>query len=281
MSPRLSNAYTSALTGASKTALLELGRTLQAYRESLVLVGGWVPYLLIERHGPPAPEFLHVGSIDIDFVVDPNRIGEDEYATIVELISAVGWRPCEGMRFSFERTVAGSDAKSYEIQVDFLTLPPGETGRTHRHRSIQIDLQARIMHGAELALAHRSPIHLSGRLPGGADSEADLLMLDVTGCLGTKAIALGERFKHKDAYDIVSVIDSYGGSVREVADEVRPSSGEPLLAEALEVLRTKFRTDRSEGPTWYAEFLGGDRDALDRSAQRAFQVVQEFRRSLA
>lgn len=281
MTPRLANAYTSALTGASKTALLELGRTLRTYRESLVLVGGWVPHLLIEGHGPLASEFLHVGSIDIDFVVDPNRIGEDEYATIVELISAVGWRACEGKRFSFERTVAGSDAKPYEIQVDFLTLPPRETGRTHRHRSIQVDLQARIMHGAELALAHRSPIHLSGRLPGGADSEADLLMLDVTGCLGTKAIALGERFKHKDAYDIVSVIDRYGVGVREVADLVRPSSGEPLLAEALEVLSMKFRTDRSEGPIWYAEFLGGERDSRDRAAQRAFQVVQEFRRLLA
>ncbi|MCI4326296.1 MAG: hypothetical protein L3K16_01465 [Thermoplasmata archaeon] len=280
MTHRLAVEYTTELTGASKIALLELGRTLRAYRESLILVGGWVPYLLIERHGPAASEFLHVGSIDIDFVVDPDRIGEEEYATIVELISGAGWKPCEGKRFSFERTVIGSDGKAYDIQVDFLTPAPGGTDRPHRHRPIQADLQARTMRGAELALAHRNSIHLSGTLPDGADSTADLLMLDVTGCLGTKAIALGDRYKQKDAYDIVSVIDRYGGGIPEVAGLVHPSSKEPLLAEALDVLRNKFRTQRSEGPIWYAEFLGGERDALERAAQRAFQVVQEFERLL-
>jgi hypothetical protein len=105
-------------------------------------------------------------------------------------------------------------------------------------------------------------------------------MLDVTGCLETKAIALGDRYKQKDAYDIVSLIDRYGSGIPEVADLVRPSSKEPLLAEALDVLSNKFQTERSEGPIWYAEFLGGERDALDRAAQRAFQVVREFDRLL-
>ncbi|HXQ79353.1 MAG TPA: hypothetical protein VN819_03945, partial [Thermoplasmata archaeon] len=155
---------------------------------------------------------------------------------------------------------------------------PEGPGRSHRHRPVQVDLQARTMLGAELALAHRSSVHLAGKLPGGAVSEADVLMLDVAGCLGTKAIALGERYKQKDAYDIVSVIDRYGGGVPEVAHLVRPFSKEPLIAKALEVLKLKFRTERSEGPIWYAEFLGGERDALDRSAQRAFQVVREFNR---
>jgi hypothetical protein len=280
LSRRLAFEYTAELTGASKVALLELGRTLRAYRDSLVLVGGWVPYLLIERHGPSASEFLHVGSIDIGFVVDPDRIGENEYATIVELISDVGWRPCAGKRFSFERTVAGSDGKPYDVQVDFLTPTPGGPDQSHRHRPVQVDLQARTMRGAELALSHRLSIHLAGRLPNGADSNADVLMLDVTGCLGTKAIALGDRYKQKDAYDIVSLIDRYGSGIPEVADLVRPSSKEPLLAEALDVLRNKFQTERSEGPIWYAEFLGGERDALDRAAQRAFQVVREFDRLL-
>lgn len=281
MSPRLAAEYTAGLTGASRTALLELGRTLGAYRESLVLVGGWVPYLLLERGGPPAGEFLHVGSIDIDFVVDPDRIGEGEYATIVELISSAGWRPCEGKLFSFERTVVGPDRQPYEIQVDFLTPPPGRLGRPPRHRPIQPDLRARTMRGAELAMTHRSSLHLSGRLPSGADSETDLLMLDVVGCLGTKAIALGDRYKQKDAYDIVSVIDRYGRGIPEVANRIRPFSNEPLLAEALGILRDKFRSERSEGPIGYAEFYGGEREARERAAQRAFQVVHELHRLLA
>ena len=105
-------------------------------------------------------------------------------------------------------------------------------------------------------------------------------MLDVTGCIGTKAIALGDRYKQKDAYDIVSVIDHYGTGVGEVADVVRPFAREYLFATSFEVLRSKFRTERSEGPKWYAEFVGGDRDASERLAQRAFQLVNEFSRLL-
>jgi Nucleotidyl transferase AbiEii toxin, Type IV TA system len=278
VTPRLAGEYTAALTGASRAGLLELGRTLRAYRESLVLVGGWVPYLLIERNKPSPSDFLHVGSIDIDFVVDPNRIGPDEYATIVELITQVGWEPCEGKRFSFERTVDGSDGVPYEINVDFLTSEATGGGRSRRHRPVQLDLQARTMRGAELALSHREGVVLSGKLPGGASSEAEVRMLDVAGCVGTKAIALGERYKQKDAYDLVSVIDRYGTGVEQVAELVRSSSGEELLAEALDQLRNKFQSATSEGPVWYSEFLGGDSDARDRSAQRAFQVVEKFNR---
>lgn len=280
MSPRIAAEYTAELTGASKVGLLELARTLRPYRRSLLLVGGWVPYLLLERHGPPPGEFLHVGSIDIDFVVDPGEVGEDEYTTIVELITEVGWRPKEGSRFSFVRTLDGADRRPYEIKVDFLTPALAGPGGGHRHRPIQRDLQGRTKEGAHLALAHRTPVHLTGRLPGGANSEVELEMLDVTGCIGTKAIALGDRYKQKDAYDIVSLIDHYGTGAGEVADVVRPFAREPLFATSLEVLRSKFRTERSEGPKWYAEFLGGDRDTSERLAQRAFQLVNEFSRLL-
>ncbi len=280
MTPRLAVEYTAALTGASKVGLLELARTLRPYRDSILLVGGWVPYLLIQRHDANPGGFVHVGSIDIDYVVDPARVGEDEYATIVELITEVGWRPREGSRFSFVRPIDGADGRSYEIKVDFLTPDVAGAGAGHRHRPIQRDLQARTMGGAELALTHRTTVHLAGRLPGGADSEADIEMLDLTGCIGTKAIALGDRYKQKDAYDLVSVLDRYGTGVREAAETVRPFARDPRVAASLEILRNKFRSERSEGPMWYAEFLGGDREASERAAQRAFQLVREFGRLL-
>jgi hypothetical protein len=153
--------------------------------------------------------------------------------------------------------VVGSDGKPYDVQVDFLTPTPGGPDQSHRHRPVQVDLQARTMRGAELALSHRISIHLAGRLPNGADSDADVLMLDVAGCLGTKAIALGDRYKQKDAYDIVSLIDRYGGGIPEVADLVRPSLKEPLRAEALDVLRNKFRTERAGDRSGTPNFLVG------------------------
>ena len=136
------------------------------------------------------------------------------------------------------------------------------------------------MRGAELALNHREVRKLSGTLPGGAESTAEFLMLDVAGCLGTKGIALGERFKHKDAYDIVSVLDDYGSGIPEIARIVRPFRQEPIMGDAIRVLADKFRTERSEGPAWYSEFLGGDGVARETNAQRALQLAREFLRLL-
>ncbi|MDG6970080.1 MAG: hypothetical protein JRN54_03105 [Nitrososphaerota archaeon] len=280
MNPRLAADFDPALIRASRSALLELARTLKHYSEALVLVGGWVPYLLIENHPRPGIPFTHVGSIDIDLVVDPGKVGEEEYATIVEMIGEVGWKGIGGKRFSFFRTVPCEDGIRRDIQVDFLTSQVKVTGREHRHRPIQPDLQARTMRGAELALDHRGVRKLSGTLPGGAETTVEFLMLDVAGCLGTKGIALGERFKHKDAYDIVSILDDYGSGIPEIARLIKPFRHDPLMEEAIRVLADKFRTERSEGPAWYSEFLGGDGVAREASAQRALQLASEFLRLL-
>jgi hypothetical protein len=280
MSARLAVDFNPALTAVSRAALLELVRVLRRYSSALVLVGGWVPYLLLEGNRRAGNAFAHVGSIDVDFVIDPGRVGEEEYATVVELITAVGWQAIQGKRFSFERTVPGSDGIARTIKVDFLTPAADGSGRSHRHRLIQSDLPARTMRGAELASTRRTLGHLQGRLPGGAETEVEFLMLDVVGCLGTKGIALGERFKQKDAYDIVSVLDHYGQGVGEVSRLVRPYVAEPMMAEGLGTIFERFRTERSEGPVWYAEFVGGDRDAQLRASQRAHQLVQEPARLL-
>ena len=95
---RIAPTYGPGITAASKSVLLELMTTLRAYRESLILVGGWVPYLLLERHRPAGDRFVHVGSIDIDLAVDPSRVNEPAYATIVELLQARGYRPAEDQR---------------------------------------------------------------------------------------------------------------------------------------------------------------------------------------
>ena len=90
MPERLSNAYESNLTSASLSAILELGVTLKYYKDSMVLVGGWVPYFLIEEFGDL--EFSHVGSIDIDLAINPDKINADEYATIVDMIKRRGYK---------------------------------------------------------------------------------------------------------------------------------------------------------------------------------------------
>ena len=173
MAQRLSGDYNESLTTASFSALLELVITLKSYRDSIVLVGGWVPYLLIYEFG--RGDFKHIGSIDIDLAVNPEKIDADAYASIVELIEGRGYenrldREGNPIIFSYTKSVPSPlDGKEHAIGVDFLTSAAPESGK-HRHRTVQAGLPARIAGGCELAFRHNLDRRLSGVLPG--DGEA-------------------------------------------------------------------------------------------------------------
>ena len=277
MKTRFSSSFEDQLIAASNSALVEVIRTLRPYREAIVLIGGWVPYLLLESHKTLGDSFRHVGSIDIDLIVDPNRVGDDEYQTIVNLIRETGWEQVSGKQFTFERSIRAKDGIDRDITVDFLTPSEQREGRVHRHRGVQSDLKARTMLVAELGLQHNYWYRMKGELPNGAVTEVDFKMLDVVGCLGTKGIALGDRYKHKDAYDIVSVLDHYGDGVNEVASAFKPFLEETQIRESLKRLRNMFSNEKSEGPLLYADFMEpADKEEREVFAQRGFMLVSEF-----
>ena len=91
--PRNAGDYQDGITAASRSGLAEVMTTLGAYRDALVLIGGWAPYLIVEQFGAPGREFVHVGSIDIDLVVDPDLVDAERYATIVNLVLDRGYVP--------------------------------------------------------------------------------------------------------------------------------------------------------------------------------------------
>ena len=84
---------------------MEVMTILRSYRNALVLIGGWAPYFLLEKHGLPEARFRHVGSIDIDLVIDPEIVDEERYATITRLLLERGYRPSPSILYQFERAV--------------------------------------------------------------------------------------------------------------------------------------------------------------------------------
>lgn len=276
--------YSAGVTAASKAVLLELMTLLRSYRDALVLVGGWVPYYLLETHRLPGNPFTHAGSIDIDLAVDPAKVGQNEYATIVELLKEKGYAPApdrtgDPIPFSFERTaVSDFDKKSYTIRVDFLTHVHDSRAGKHRHLPVQPDLLARKTKGADAAFLHFTTFSLSGTLPEGRGQvTVPLRMADVVGCLAMKGIVLGERFREKDAYDIYALVAHYKNGPREVAEAMRPYLSEPLVKEALANIHSGFATRQANGPAWVAAFLRpASPSEHERLITDAFMVVHEF-----
>ena len=227
---RVASNYERPLVEASKAGLLELAVSLRSYREALVLVGGWVPYFLIKEH---SNDFLHVGSIDIDIVIDPSAVSESEYASIVEILKGRGWRPWEKNLFSYVKSITSTvDCKPYEIRVDFLTTEPEKFVSSHRHMKVQPDLKARTAEGAGIALEQRTKLHLEGQLPDDGEAQVDMWMLDVVGCIGMKGLVLGSRYSEKDAYDLFMVLDRHRDGPKGVAKLVKPFKDEPLIRDA-------------------------------------------------
>jgi len=280
---RLQGGYYPGVVEASLSVLVELATMLRRYRDALVLIGGWVPYFILQQYGERQTEFRHVGSIDIDLLIDPAVITEDVYATITDLLLERGYQPSPNVLYQFSRTVATPDGgQKHTVGVDFLTpRGPGSRRRSHRHRLIQPGLNARTLDGAEVALSHNFPLQIAGLLPGNGWTEVVINVADVIACLALKGIALGERYREKDAYDIYAVCAYHRGGPGAVADRLRPVLDSPVLGRGLGAIADRFESPDAEGPWWAANFLSqDDPEQHARVRQDAFMTVQEVVRLL-
>jgi hypothetical protein len=281
--PRLQADYHPDVVQASLSVLVELATMLRSYGDALVLIGGWVPYFILEQYGEKQTEFTHVGSIDVDLVIDPDIVTEDVYLTMTELLLERGYHPSPDILYQFSRTVISpASGAHYTIGVDFLTpRPPRGQGRKHRHRRIQPGLKARTLEGAEVALHYNFPVQILGLLPGNGRTEVIINVADVVACLALKGIALGERYREKDAYDIYAVCAYHDGGPVAVANRLRPALYSPVLERGLVGIADRFESADAEGPWWVANFLSrDDPDQHARLRQDAFMTVREVIRLL-
>lgn len=272
---RTKTTFVSNIADVSLSHLLELMISLGSYREGLVLVGGWVPYLLLKQYQNPEVNFQHVGSKDIDIAVNPVVINEAKYATILEILKQRGYTPRENAPFSYTKTVTTNKGEE-QIQIDFLGPEYGGTPKSKRHQRIQDDFLVRKARGADEMFKHALEIELEGKLPDGAEGKTNIKMANIVGIMTMKGIVIGDRYKQKDAYDITSLVLYYKSGPFAVAEEISPYKEHGLVREALESIRTKFRSRDAEGPVWAADFQEAIGEAREQIKTASYLQVQRF-----
>jgi len=277
---RTKTTFTSNIADLSLSHLLELMIALGSYREGLVLVGGWVPYLLLKEYQPTAADFKHVGSKDIDIAVNPKLIDEKGYASILELLKQRGYEQklnAQGQPIlhSFVKNVVGSKGPE-QIQIDFLGPEYGGTQKSKRHQRIQDDFLVHKARGADVMFDHAIDITLEGKLPSGAEGRTNIKMANIVGIMTMKGIVVGSRYQQKDAYDIHSLVLHYKSGPFSVAEEISPFKEHGLVKEALNSIREKFRSREAEGPSWVAEFFEIGDEAAEQIKTQAYLQVQRF-----
>jgi hypothetical protein len=115
--PQTASEYDDRTTRAVKSVLVEVGQILGSFEGKFALIGGAVPWLLLDNEDMP-----HVGSLDVDLTLDAEALGDGQYATLVEALQEHGYEQRPGFRrFQLVRRVpATDDGPPIDVIVDFL-----------------------------------------------------------------------------------------------------------------------------------------------------------------
>ncbi len=218
--------YSADQVEAARSVLLELAHLLGEYRDDIVVVGGWVPNLLLPRAAAP-----HVGSIDVDLALNHRNLREAGYATIQELLFRGGYEPDLRQPFIFHRSVAVK-GNPIKVEVDFLAGEYEGTGPQHRTQLVQ-DGRARKARGCDLAFELYVEAEIDGELPGGGRDQARIKVSSVVAFLVMKGMALHDRLKEKDAWDVYFTLANYPGGLDALVREIKPHLEHGLVMEGL------------------------------------------------
>lgn len=237
--------YSGGQVEASRRVLVELTTLFHEYRDHIRLVGGWVPSMLFPGD--------HVGSIDIDLVLNHRLLGDVGYEGMAHILERHGYARRPDQYFTYTRCL-NIDGITYDVDVDFLAGKYDGSSAAKRSQHVQ-GLKALKATGGQFAFDFAPcEVEVEAARPDGALDVVRVNVVAVLPFLVMKAAAMEGRNKSKDAYDTYYVVRNYPGGFRALAEEIRPHLTHSLVQDMLRIWGNKFRTPEHAGPTDVAAF---------------------------
>lgn len=250
---------------AAYMVLGEIVNLLESFSENMRIIGGWVPALLY-------PESDHIGSIDVDVLLDQRKIKTaHSYTTIKRILEKNGYRKHAKKFFSFVKTLEIQGIE-YDVDVDFLA---GKYGGDEGNVSKHVDgIKALPSTGGNFAFEFPAEdVRIEYIRPDGVLDIGHVKVISTVPYLVMKTAALG-RGKPKDAYDIYHAINYFPGGIRALVQEFLPYKEKQLVKDMSEKLGEKFRSARHAGPADIMAFLDiSDEEEQERIRQDAYQKI--------
>lgn len=277
--PQSALEYDDRTTAAVKSVLIEVGQILGSFEGKFAVIGGAVPWLLLNNEEMP-----HVGSIDVDLSLDAEALGDGEYATLVEALMEHGYAQREGLRrFQLIRQVPSEDGgPPIDVIVDFLM--PRHAEIVKNSPPLLANFAVQRANGADLALRFYQLVAVDGPMPGGGQNRVEIAVCSIPALLAMKGHALHGRYKQKDAYDIYYSIRNYPDGTDALAEVCRPILELAEGKQGYEYIAGKFESAESFGPTCVRRFVEntqvlGERTP-DQWQQDAFGQVDAWLRAI-
>ena len=160
------------------------------------------------------------------------------------------------------------------MQIDFLAGEYGGTAKSHRHQKVQ-EMLAHKGRGTDLVFDNFYTDEIPGKLPNGAELRVRINVANEVAIFAMKGIAIGQRTKAKDYYDLFMLAKHFKGGPKWLAQSLIPFSKNKLVREAIENVRKYFDSTKGLGPTSVADFKDEQDPAAREILQRdVFEVVQ-------
>ena len=256
--PTTAEGYAGAYTDLVRETCLYVATKLGDLMDYLVVVGGLVPTLLIERD-PSSAEAPHAGTRDLDIGLGLAMLDGDRYQTLTERLRRAQFVPDFNDQNNPTRQRWRTGGR-HKVPVDFLiqpSLPDDEGGRL---RNIEPDFAAIITPGLHLAFQDREAVSISGRTIAGEQATRSIWVCGPGAYVVLKALAFRDRGENKDAYDLYYVVRNYGSSPADVTSRLKPLLEDFQAKKALRILTEDFLDRDSLGPHRVATFIKGAPD---------------------
>jgi predicted nucleotidyltransferase len=269
--PRSEADYSPRQIEAAHRVLVDVGQVLASFVDCLVVVGGWIPDLLLTEADEP-----HIGSIDVDLALDAAKLNEGRYAELLKLLLDTK-RYKQGTK-DFQLVVE-VDLKDGEkpVQVEVEFLAPKEVKLKKNKPKLLPGF--RVLQAEACGAAFHAPqeLPLSGKTVRGGTNTVRLRVASVSDFVVMKAHAIAGRDKPKDSYDLCYCLEHFSGGMEKLAADWRKRQREKNVTKAVEILREKFASVDAFGPQQLVEFHNAtDAETQAMHARRAFELVRKF-----
>jgi hypothetical protein len=248
--PQSAADYGDRTTAAVKSVLLEMGQILGSFKGKFSIIGGAVPWLLLQNADMP-----HVGTLDIDISLDADALGDGEYATLVASLMAHGYQQRTHLRrFQLVRQVVVHDGGvPIDVIIDFLM--PRDTAIVQHAVPLVSNFAVQRADGADLATRFHQLLVISGAMPDGGSNRVEMAVCSIPALLAMKGHALNGRHKQKDAYDVYYCVRNFTAGIDALAQACLPLLMHDSGARGFRYLAEKFDTVNGYGPTSVRRFV--------------------------
>ena len=259
--------YNPKLTDECLQVLALLLSGIGEYRNSIVLIGGLTPHVLVKRKPPEVDAYTGTG--DIDLVMDLAVMGDpDTYSAFEEVLQAQGFKSLaeEGKPSWKWQFITDSGTK---IRLEFLMDDPSLDSSKVKPIPPHGVLAACNIRHSSIAFDLYETVTIQVELPGGRGvTKQDIRHANLVAFTALKIFAFRNRGEGKDAHDLVYCLQHCGRDMADIAAHfVQALAGKhaAIIQQALDDLATTFGDEKDiegfkkDGPARAARFeIDGD-----------------------